>query len=261
VPFHCPDRLHSSYDNVWDFLFRGRCSETEKHALRCITEGGEGDWVEEQNFPLVHRIIFGLSPKPSTAELDENPNAIYLTDAQNRTALDWATARAQLEDISLLLKYGADPNNMDITGRTPVLHAVDSHSAACLRLIVEGGGDPNPTMPKGLFRSSPLTAAGFAGMPELLEILLEFDANPKACNPEGLTALHSVARTPNVECARLLLEYGADLNAMSANGATPLSAAIVHNNHPVLKLFMDRCYEYITTARLKGGCFFFRVRK
>ena len=198
-----------------------------------------------------------MSSKSLTAELDENPNAIYLTDAQNRMALDWATARAQLEDISLLLKHGATPNNMDITGRTPVLHAVDSHNIPCLRLILEGGGNPNPTMPKGIFRSSPLTAAGFAGMPEMLKLLLDFDANPRACNPEGLTALHSVARTHNVECARLLLEYGADLNATSHNGVTPLTTAIMLNNHPVLKLFVEHCYDYITTARLKGMSFFY----
>ena len=185
--------------------------------------------------------------------MEENPNAAYVTDAQNRTALDWATARVQLEDMSLLLSYGADPNNMDITGRTPVLHAVDSHNISCLRVILEAGGHPNPPMPKGIFRSSPLTAAGFAGMPEMLKLLLDFEANPNTCNPEGLTALHSVARTQNVDCAFLLLEFGADLTAMSTNGRTPLTTAIIYNNHPVLQLFVDRCYEYITTIRLNGS--------
>lgn len=237
---------------MWDFIFRGKCNDTEQHALRCITEGGEGDWIEEQNFPLVHRIIFGLSSKSLAAELEENPNAVYVMDTQNRTALDWATARIQMDDMSLLLRYGADPNNMDLTGRTPVLHAVDSHNVACLRLILEAGGHPNPKMPKGIFRSSPLTAAGFAGMPEMLKLLLDFEANPNACNPEGLTALHSVARTQNVDCALLLLEFGADLNAMSSNGRTPLTTAITYNNHPVLQLFVNRCYQYITTLRLSG---------
>ena len=241
-----------SYDNVWDFVFRGKCTDSQQAALRCITEGGEGDWIEEQNFPLVHRIVFGLSSKPLATELDENPHAIYLTDAQNRTALDWATARVQLEDMALLIKYGADPNNMDVTGRTPVLHAVDSHDINSLRVILEAGGGPNPTYPKGMFRSSPLTAAGFAGMPSLLKLLLDFEAFPNACNPEGLTALHSVARTHNTECALLLLEYGADLNATSSNGRTPLTTAIIHNNHPVLQLFVERCYEYMTTARFNG---------
>ncbi|KAL8714060.1 MAG: hypothetical protein Q9225_006643 [Loekoesia sp. 1 TL-2023] len=217
-----------------------------------LDEGGEGDWVEEQNFPLVHRIILGLSSKSLAAELEENPNAVYVTDAQNRTALDWATARIQLEDMSLLLRYGADPNNMDITGRTPVLHAVDSHNISCLRLVLEAGGHPDPPMPNGMFRSSPLTAAGRAGMPEMLKRLLDFEANPNASNPEGLTALHSVARTENVDCALLLLEYGADLNAISSNGKTPLTTAIIYNNHPVLRLFVDCCYEYITTIRLNG---------
>lgn len=237
---------------MWDFIFRGKCNDTEQRALRCITEGGEGDWVEEQNFPLIHRIIFGLSSKSLAAELEENPNAVYVTDTQNRTALDWATARVQMEDMSLLLRYGADPNNMDLTGRTPVLHAVDSHKIPCLRMILEGGGHPNPTMPKGVFRSSPLTAAGFAGMPEMLKLLLDFEANPNACNPEGLTALHSVARTQNVDCALLLLEFGADLNAISSNGGTPLTTAITYNNHPVLQLFVNHCYQYITTLHLNG---------
>ena len=186
---------------------------------------------------MVHRIIFGLSSKSLVAELEENPKAVCVTDAQGRTALEWATARVQLEDITTLLSYGADPNNMDITGRTPVLHAVDSHNIPCLRLILEAGGNPNPTMPKGVFRSSPLTASGFAGMPEMPKLLLDFDADPNACNPEGLTALHSVARTHNVECALLLLEYGADLNATSSDGLTPLTIAIIHNNHHVLQLF------------------------
>ncbi len=68
---------------------------------RCITEGNDRDWVEEQNFSLV--IIFGLSTKPLATELDENPNAIYVTDAQGRTALDWAAARSQFEDVAILL--------------------------------------------------------------------------------------------------------------------------------------------------------------
>ncbi|KAF3920185.1 Ankyrin-1 [Arthrobotrys entomopaga] len=243
----------NSYDNVWDFVFRGKCNETEERMLRCVTESGDGDWVEEQNFPLVHRIIFGLSPKLLAVELEERPDAVYMTDSQGRTALDWATARVQLDEMALLLAHGADPNNMDVTGRTAVLHAVDSHNVPCLTLILEGGGNPNPKMPKGIFRSSPLTAAGFGGMPEMLKVLLKFGADPNACNPEGLTALHSVARTKSVDCALLLLEWGADLNAVSQNGVTPLTTAIMHNNHAVLRLFVDRGFEYVSTSRLYLG--------
>lgn len=86
----------------------------------------------------------------------------------------------------------------------------------------------------------------------MLKLLLDFEGNLNACNPEGLTALHSVARTQNVDCALLLLEFGADLNAMFNNGRTPLTTAITYNNHPVLQLFVNRCYQYITNLRLSG---------
>lgn len=200
----------------------------------------------------MHRIVLGLSSKTLAVELDENPNSVYITDSQGRTALDWATARAQLEDIAALLKQGADPDNMDITGRTTVSRAMDSDSIPCLRLILEAGGNPNPKFPEGVFRSNPLTAAARLGNQEMLRLLLQFDADPNAINPEGLTALGNVARASNAQCALLLLEYGADLNALSSSGTTPLTAAIVYNNHEVLQLFVDRCYEYVMTARLKG---------
>lgn len=244
----------TSYDNVWDFIMRGKCTQVQQSQLRCITNIKHADWIEEQNFPLIHRIVLGLSSKELSAELEENPHSACATDSQNRSALDWATARAQLEDMDILLRYGADANNMDVTGRTPVLHAVDSHDIRSLRKILDAGGNPNPTYPKGMFRSSPLTAAGFAGMPELLKLLLDREANPNTCNPEGLTALHSVARTHNTECALLLLKYGADLNAMSSQGRTPLTTAIVHNNHPVMRLFTDRCWEYMVVPQFNGMC-------
>jgi ankyrin repeat protein len=154
--------------------------------------------------------------------------------------------------MALLIGHGANPNNMDVASRTPVLHAVDCHDINSLRVILEAGGNPNPTYPKGMFRSSPLTKAGFAGMPTLLKLLLDYEANPNAYNPEGLTALHSVAHTHNTECAVLLLEHDADINAMSSNGLAPLKNAIIHNNHLILRLFVDRCYEHMTTARFNG---------
>jgi ankyrin repeat protein len=196
---------------------------------------------KSRTFLFVHRIIFGPSPKPLATELDENPHAVYLTDTQNRTALDWATAKSRIEDMALLIKYGprCRPQQHGRDWQDSGASCRRSHDVNSLRLILEAGGNPNPTYPRRLFRSSPLTAAGFAGMPTLLKLLLDFEANPNACNSEGPTALHSVARTHNPKCAVLLLEYGADLNAMSNNGRTPLTTAIIHNKHTVLQLFVD----------------------
>jgi ankyrin repeat protein len=206
------------------------------------------DWVEEQQFPQIHNIVLGRCSELLSAEIDANPDAVYLTDSMNRTALDWATALAQLPDMRLLIDRGSPLNTMDVSGRTTVLHAVDSHDDDALRMVLEAGADPNPRLPKGLFRSSPLTAATFGGLVAMIKLLLKYGAEVDACNPEGRTALHTAASMQNVECAKILLDHGADMGCISSNGRSPLTTAVVYNNHAVLKLFIDRC----DTSRLEG---------
>ncbi|KAJ5951074.1 uncharacterized protein N7479_009487 [Penicillium vulpinum] len=49
----------------------------------------------------------------------------------------------------------------------------------------------------------------------------------------------------------LLLEYGANINSVSADGSTPLTTAIIYNSHNVLRLFLDRWHEYSICPRMK----------
>lgn len=233
-------------------MYRGQIADKEQQELRCITAATGRNWVEDQNFPLAHRIVLGISSKSLEVELQENPHAIYLTDALGRTVLDWASARAQAEDVALLLSNGSNPNTMDFSGRSSILHCVDNASIPCLRLLLKAGAHPNPKLPRGIYRSSPLAAAASGGKRDVLRILLEYDADANIATPEGLTPLHIVASSQDSACALTLLEHGADLNALSRDGRTPLTTAIAHNNHEVLKLFVDQCYEYITSARLRG---------
>ena len=207
------------------------------------------DWFEEQQFPEVHKIVLGRSSsKLLMTELDDNPFAVYATDAKGRTALSWATARAQLGDMRLLIARGSLPDTMDINGRSILLNAVDSSNNEGLRIILEAGANPNPVVPEGLFRSSPLIAAGIGSKLEMIKLLIEFGAEIDATNPEGWTALQAVIKAQNVECANILLTRGADLGYISKNGHSALTAAITYNSHAVLKLLIDGYH----TKHLKG---------
>ncbi|KZL80669.1 ankyrin repeat containing protein [Colletotrichum incanum] len=200
-----------SYKHVWDFGFRNKCNSTQLDALKCIMFNGDRDWIDDQKFPLIHLIILGLDSKSLSAELEENPDAVHLKDAQGRTALDWATARAQLDNMKLLIKYGSNVNTMDVSGRTTVLHAVDSHSDAALEIVLGAGANPDPALPNGFCRSSPLTSASFGGLKEMVCLLLMYGANFNTPNPEGRTALHTM---------------------------------IMYNKHEVLRLFVNECEKY-----------------
>ncbi|KAH8744823.1 ankyrin repeat-containing domain protein, partial [Diaporthe sp. PMI_573] len=84
----------------------------------------------------------------------------------------------------------------------------------------------------------PLTSANLNSLPEMVKLLIEFGAKIDAANPEGLIALYLAAVLQNPEYTRILLAYGADTEYTSSNGYTPLITAIMHNSHAVLRLLL-----------------------
>ncbi|KAH8586743.1 ankyrin repeat-containing domain protein [Bisporella sp. PMI_857] len=230
-----------SYNHAWEYAYRNSCDITELKGLECIMVNPNihRDWIGEQNFAEIHAIVLGRSSKLLVTELDDKPYAVYAKDAKGRTALAWATARAQLDDMELLIARGSLVDAMDTSGRSILLNAVDSSNNEGLRIILEAGANPNPVVPEGLFRSSPLIAAGVGGKLEMIKLLIKFGAEIGATNPEGWTALQAVIKAQNVECANVLLTRGADLGYISKNGHSALTTAIIYNSHAVLKLLID----------------------
>lgn len=214
-------------------------SNADKNALRCIKRE-DGNWDREQKFPLIHQIIFGRSRKLLKDEISDNPDAIFAIDAKGRTALDWAIARAQLENIRLLITSGSKLNSMDLIGRTPLHTAIQSHNIEIFRMVIEAGAEPNPQIPEGLRRGTPLTSASMYKHTEMVKLLINHKAKIDAKNPEGLTSLHWAVLTQNIECAEVLLEHGADMDCMSSNGRTPLMTAIVQNYYHTLRFLLDK---------------------
>lgn len=150
--------------------------------------------------------------------------------------------------MRLLILRGSCVDSMDTSGRSVLLNAVDSSDIEGLRIILEARADPNPVVPEGLFRSSPLIAASIGNKPNMIKLLIEKGADINATNPEALTVLQAVIKAQNVECAKFLLDCGADLGYISKNGHSALTTAIIYNSHAVLELFINEYH----TSHLKG---------
>ena len=134
------------------------------------------------------------------------------------------------------------------------MYAAAQNHAACVRLLLEAGADPDPQL-KGLQmqRGSPLNcAARIASDPLVLKTLLDFGADVESCGAEGRTSLLHAARSDNIDFAILLLDYGANINATTSTGQTALTTTITHNSHNVLRLLLDRWQEFSSCPRLKG---------
>lgn len=186
------------------------------------------------------------------------------------TKLFWAAQARALDVIKLLLKHSADPNRRcaadpdshysNITtelphpdrnrGPTP-LHAFagldhyrrvlfqhdEENAAACLRVLIEAGADVDATMDGKEHSGQNMTPLHFAVLKTdnvimdwgsmdhseriLTKLLLSAGANPNAKTKNGNTPLH-LANTEKPRLLELLVKHGARINAVNAWGRSPL---------------------------------------
>ncbi len=112
-----------------------------------------------------------------------------------------ATIVADLEVMKFLLAAGADPQIADNSGTTPLMMAA------------------------GRGRVENETRVTEAAALEATRLVLDLKLDPNAQNRSGDTALHSAALAGLDTVVRLLVERGANVNAKTKAGKTPLALA------------------------------------
>ena len=242
---------NSPRNKAHQFLLMGGLTDDDAEALRYLARGD--DFIDEQDYTTLHKIILGLSMAELEEEIRLHPENINTTDVMGRTPLAWAACRGDDRAIVTLLSHGADVNTLDVQHSGVVGHAADKSYVTCVRLLLEAGADPDIASAHGFKVGNPLNvAARNASDPLVLKTLLDFGASVDSCGIDGMTALIHASRKDNASFATLLLEYGANINAASAAGQTPLTTAVAYNSHSVLRLLLDRWFEYSICPRLTG---------
>ena len=157
----------------------------------------------------------------------------------------WAASRngsAAMADE--LLAAGADPDASLLLGETPLVTASRSGNPEVVRMLLEKGADVNARGARG---QTPLMFSAAQRHPDVVRVLLEHGADVHAVSdswsqlmaqsphshPEhqawvqhgGNTALMFAARVGDLESAKRLVAAGADVDAPSAWGSTPLAIA------------------------------------
>ena len=179
------------------------------------------DPLEELGCSDLHATALGLDPARLSIEdriALTSRDTIDKPDRIGRTALSWASQKADIKVMKLLLMKGANPNLPDNKGDTPLLHcANDRH---CLTTLLEAGAAVNYRNSKGWTKLLKLIV--LTDDVRCTQTLWQFGANLNVLTSKGWTPLHEAVYFGQVQTVEWLLEKQVQLEQSNIYGQTPL---------------------------------------
>ncbi|XP_055644880.1 serine/threonine-protein phosphatase 6 regulatory ankyrin repeat subunit B isoform X8 [Toxorhynchites rutilus septentrionalis] len=186
--------------------------------------------VKDNRTPILDRLI-DLGSDVG-ARNNDNYNVIHIASMYSR------------EDVVKLLlnKRGVDPYSMGGSRQQTAVHLVASRqtgtATAILRALLAAAGKDIRTKTDGKGKIPLLLAVEAGNQSMCRELLSSQTADQlKATTTNGDTALHLAARRKDVEMARILIDYGANVDLQNGEGQTALHIAAAEGDEAMVKYF------------------------
>jgi uncharacterized protein len=173
------------------------------------------------------------------------------------TPLYLACVNGSAPMIAKLLEAGADANAATTEGETALMTVARTGNVEAAKVLLAHGADVNS---KEQWRQqTPLMWAVAESHPEMAQELIAHGADVNARQVEwhwerqvtkeprekwmplgGLTPLLFAARQGCVECARVLVKAGADINATDPNDISPMVMALINGHYDFAAFLLDK---------------------
>jgi len=199
--------------------------------------------------PLYYASLCGFQ------DLVEHLTAKYPDQAKTRGGYYQTPALAALAGrhfkLACLLHHnGSSVDLPGVGGQTPLYSAAYHGDLEMVQVLLDYDADVNS---RNNCNWTPLISASekcHLQTSHVVRLLLENGANPNARNDDGTTPLQFASSRGSFEVVRLLLKHGADVELEDKNSRTPFQIASAGGHHEVAKLLLDHDGESRT---LKSG--------
>jgi ankyrin repeat protein len=183
---------------------------------------------------------------------------VNTSNREGFTPLSQACTNGNARMVAALLKAGADANAFQAEGQTVLMTAARAGSAEVVKALLEHGAEAND---KESWRGqTALMWAAAENHPSVVQVLVDHGADvnlvssafdfremkpkpgdvPMHFPRGGFTALMFAARGGFTECARILLDRGADVKAADPDGTSSLLLAIINGHYDTAALLLER---------------------
>ncbi|RPB19091.1 ankyrin, partial [Terfezia boudieri ATCC MYA-4762] len=157
-----------------------------------------------------------------------------------------------------LLAMGMDVEELDSSGRTPLVRAAMKHQEAICKMLLEKGASVGAL--KAFTSWTPLASAAFNNNEALCEFLVEKGCtlclNTEQKNqlkPKLSRRIHDAAQNGHKTALQLLLDMGADINEKNPHGKTALLEAVFYNHLSCVKILIKRGADATISDHIGGS--------
>lgn len=149
-----------------------------------------------------------------------------------------AAERGDLKTVKELLKQGVDVNSADNDKETALYKACCTPHLSIVKTLIKAGADVNLGNKRGV---TPLMMACLYHYKEIVEYLLLRGADIKRVSEFGGVLSHSVGSNAKAGIVKLLIKKGADVNerALIYENETPLFCACRCGQFEIVKMLVE----------------------
>ncbi|KAI4258468.1 MAG: hypothetical protein LQ352_001219 [Teloschistes flavicans] len=230
---------YKPHELIGERLLSAELEEEDAHTISKLLE--ETDFMDTRHFTTIHKIVLGIVKRSLNEELDISTASIDFVDSKGRTPLAWATIRNDLQAVSTLHGFGADPNIRDDNGDS-CLHFVRSPEV-CSALL-EAKADVHISN-KTLGASCMQAVCKRFDAPEVIDLLHNAGADVNHRDHDKESPLLNAIFKKHTRTARRLIELGADVNAANkSSGDSAVTFAVSFNHYEILPTLLEYGADY-----------------
>lgn len=171
------------------------------------------------------------------SKLDKDAKALQLSEGYSPPIVSYsplsiAVRNGQTKAVEVLIELGANVNESTHYTLTPLGLAAELGHNDIVAALLKAGAKVNDA-PDGY---TALMRACWGGQPKAAEMLITAGANVNMKRHDDQRALHMAAKKGSAPCVRLLLQNGAEPDALASGRDTALSYAELYKHKEVVKL-------------------------
>ncbi|RGP64465.1 nacht and ankyrin domain [Fusarium longipes] len=175
------------------------------------------------------------------SSLSENglASSVLGTDTDRSTLLSHAIELGCDDIVRAILDHGIDIDSGEYCSNgSPLFTAVLPLRHHVLEVLLDYGANPEV---KNSMGETPLheASSSYLGGTDSVKVLLKHRANVEAKDPAGRTPLMFATRVRNYDEARCLLDHGADINAVDNSNKSALMLALVNGNQDSMEFLLN----------------------